>query len=166
MFNYPETDDSMTAWTQMLAMSAEDYVGAMQRHEHDAAASAKALFHEELQRCIEFYSIERYGPFKACRGKMEHGSFICESTRDLPMTLHSQFAAPQRRSSVWVMTEKNFQLYFNMASPKEYESVGNIMLICFIILTMICFGMLMSANVSEIALTPLERMLSAVRERC
>jgi len=39
-------------------------------------------------------------------------------------------------------------------------------LICFIIIVMCCFGLVMSSSISVIALQPLERMLSVVRERC
>lgn len=159
MFDYPEMDDSMKAWTEMLAMNVKDFIDT-------SSSSARLLFSDELQRCADFYSAETYGPFKACRGHIEDGNFICESIRDLPMTFDSDFTAPARGSSIWIMTADNFQLYFSLAMPKTHESIGNIMLICFIIFTMTCFGAIMNAKVSEIALKPLERMLSVVRDKC
>lgn len=39
-------------------------------------------------------------------------------------------------------------------------------LICFTILVMCCFALVMSSSITAIALKPLERMLSVVRERC
>lgn len=161
MFDYPETDDSMTAWTQLLALSVKEYLKAAKHNLN----STEAVFQDELQRCSDFYEDERYGPFKACAGRTDDGVFTCIS-RDLDMKFRSHFDAPLRRSSIWEMSDGNFQLFFSLASPKKYESIGNIVLICFIILVMICFGMLMSANVAEIALKPLERMLSVVRDKC
>jgi hypothetical protein len=45
-------------------------------------------------------------------------------------------------------------------------SVSNVVLLVFIVVVMVGFGLIMSSSISTIALKPLERMLSVVRERC
>jgi len=64
------------------------------------------------------------------------------------------------------LNEGNFQVFYDMTTPHRMEAIMGMGLICFIILVMVVFSMLLSSKISVIALTPLERMLSVVRQRC
>merc|ERR1719271_2188938 len=64
------------------------------------------------------------------------------------------------------MSSDNIMVSYDLSTPKQLEAVANIGLICFIVVVMCVFGLITSNSISVIALKPLERMLSVVRERC
>lgn len=64
------------------------------------------------------------------------------------------------------MSTASIMVGFDMSTPKQLEGIANIGLICFIVVVMCVFGLLTSSSISVIALQPLERMLTVVRERC
>merc|ERR1719359_1317845 len=64
------------------------------------------------------------------------------------------------------MSTDDFMVSYDLSTPKQLEAVANIGLICFIVVVMCVFGLITSSSISIIALKPLERMLSVVRERC
>merc|ERR1719163_89354 len=53
-----------------------------------------------------------------------------------------------------------------MAYKEQFQAGSNMVLIVCIIIVMIVFGIIMSHSINEIALQPLESMLSTVRSRC
>jgi hypothetical protein len=64
------------------------------------------------------------------------------------------------------VTQNYFAACFDLSTPKQLESLASASLIIFIIIVMITFGLVTSQAITIIALLPLERMLSVVRERC
>lgn len=161
LFKYPATDESMMAWTQMLSHDAEDY-----RHLKDdsstkgsALAGAKAHLKKELGRFARFYSSHSYGPYRVCLGPDGDGTQEC-------WQLDSVFSAPKRRASIWEMEEGAVRVFFDMSSPMRTDAGTSIGLISLTIMVMCFFSMILSTSITEIALKPLERMLSTVRQRC
>lgn len=164
MFDYPEVDDSLGAWTQVLSMDVEAYYSSL-KVGAEAVKTAKQNLSFELRRFAEFYSSETYGPFSVCLGTKKRGIFECNPD-SLDFDFDSVFVGPHRKASTWLMSEGRVQVSFNLATPQRLEAAASIALIWFILLSMVCFGVILSHSVSVIALQPLERMLSVVRERC
>jgi len=165
MFDYPEVDDSLGVWTRNLAGDADEYFTAL-HHGADAVRDAKESLMTELTRFADFYDDETYGPFDVCLGEKTGSGFECQSDVIDYLNFTSIFERPRRQASIWLMSEGRLQVAFNLATPCKYEAAANIGLIWFVIIAMLCFGLIMSNSVSVIALQPLERMLSVVRERC
>lgn len=164
MFDYPEFDDSLSAWIQVLSGDADDYYASLTKGVEAVNATKHSLL-SELKRFADFYSGETYGPCGACLGKKIGAVFECRET-NVDLELDSIFGMPRRRASVWLLTEGRMEVSFNLATPQRIEAAASIGLIWFILIAMVCFGMILSNSVSVIALQPLERMLSVVRERC
>mmetsp|Transcript_151062 Transcript_151062/g.263246 ORF Transcript_151062/g.263246 Transcript_151062/m.263246 type:complete len:957 (-) Transcript_151062:162-3032(-) len=167
MFKYPEMDESLAAWAQMLNHNAHEYYEAVHANTSAHVADvAKQDFLDELSRFVRFYSKMNYGPFDVCYGREVAGVFECRpDLLDIP-DFEPLFHAPWRRSSIWYLDVGNLRASFNLSQPKQMESVASIAMICFIIIVMCFFGLVMSSSISIIALQPLERMLAIVRERC
>lgn len=60
----------------------------------------------------------------------------------------------------------NLALFFDMSAPQRLEALMGMSLIGFIIIVMVVFSMILTDNIATVALVPLERMLSAVRQQC
>jgi len=60
----------------------------------------------------------------------------------------------------------NFQARFDLSTPRQREALASALVVVFIVLTMCSFSLIMTADISVIALRPLERMLATVRQRC
>ena len=56
-----------------------------------------------------------------------------------------------------------FIVSYNLESPYTSDSMVNILMILFILLTMIVFALVLSNAVSDLALKPMERILAMVR---
>jgi cAMP-specific phosphodiesterase 4/calcium/calmodulin-dependent 3',5'-cyclic nucleotide phosphodiesterase len=171
MLSYPEMDDSMGAWVQLLSTNVQDYSTALSVVPQVANVTQyyQARLDRELKRFSNFYDQYNYGPFSVCTGTRveEFGVFTCNHTFTstyIPFT--TNFEQPERLSMVREMSTASFMIGYDMSTPKQLESVANISLICFIVVVMVVFGLLTSSSISTIALKPLERMLAVVRERC
>jgi len=166
MFNYPEMDDSLSAWTQAIAIDAHSYLDALHSKDTDLASSTKDTVISELDRFSKFYSDDNYGPFKVCFGDEVDGQFACQHQEGIDLSFDTAFETPARKASIWVTQKGRAQCFFNLETPKKLEAAASMMLIWFIIAVMIGFSMIFSATVTAIAVEPLERMLSVVREKC
>jgi len=168
MFTYPEEDRSMGAWTDLLDLNAAAYYEAWESGNTSLEDTMKLRLVSELTRLRDFYSDVSYGPFNVKFGKSSaDGVFAArQDILNLNGLTDWTFSDPSRKSSSRVYTQGHMQTYFDLTVPKRQEAASSIGLICFIIIVMCCFGMVMSSSISVIALQPLERMLSVVRERC
>lgn len=167
MWTYPEMDDSMGAWTQLLGSNAQDYVDERERAPQIAAnlTAMQNRLTSELLRFTDFYKDNSYGPFHCCYGvKRSDDEFNCDPA--VVTALSTPFTAPGRQSSIREVSQENFQASFDLSTPRQLEAAGNIILFVLIMLIMIVFGLVTSSSISVIALEPLERMLSMVREKC
>jgi len=169
VFSYPETDDSMSTWAELLDRNAGAFHDAVMRGSASPQAAATELFKSEVLRFTQSYDGVPYGPFRMCYGSLGSDDlFTCDKqTVDLNAWVSDYpFDAPERKASVKEINQNHIQIAFNMVVPYQQESAAGIALICFIVVIMCVFGLLMSNSISQVALLPLERMLSVVRERC
>lgn len=158
MFEYPEMDDSLEAWVQMISSDVDAYLTTK------TTASMEALM-SGLGRFGSFYDGSPYGPFDVCYGKGIAHSFTCKKSV-LPLPFTSVFHAPRRRASIMEIVDGDVQVFYDMSGVAQMEAAMNIGVIVFLILVMIGFSIVLSYSITEIALMPLERMLSVVRSRC
>mmetsp|Transcript_62891 Transcript_62891/g.183922 ORF Transcript_62891/g.183922 Transcript_62891/m.183922 type:complete len:872 (+) Transcript_62891:217-2832(+) len=165
MLSYPEVDDSMAAWTEMLQQNALAFREAWAEQNLTRVESARATFVSQVQHFSDFYSGLSYGPFKMVYGETVGDTFVPQ-TDLLDIRGPWTFSEPRRQSSIFIFNQDMLQVFFNLSAPKRQEAGAAMGLICFTILVMCCFALVMSSSITAIALKPLERMLSVVRERC
>jgi len=167
MFTYPEADDSMGAWTQLLSANVLDYYTALNANNETKTTYLLNRLNRELSRFARFYVDQSYGPYAVCYGKGDADEFTCDRAwTSAHLKFVSSFEAPDRKSMIREMSSDNIMVSYDLSTPKQLEAVANIGLICFIVVVMCVFGLITSSSISIIALKPLERMLSVVRERC
>jgi len=160
LFKYPEMDDSMGAWTKLLDRNAAEYTAAV---DLGLKSQLWRRLQKEAQRCAAFYSKKNYGVFDICIGTpVGESLFKCQQT----VPFDAFLSEPTRKSSIRIVSEQFIQVQFDLASPIQVEAVSGMLLIVFIVTIMVGFGMVMSQSISVIALQPLERMLTVVRQRC
>lgn len=163
MLQYPEMDDSMGTWAELLDRNAAFFKQATNSTER---LEQQALLQTEVERMMSAYDSFSYGPFHVCYGDLSSsGTFECR-TDLLNLNYTSKFSMPQRKASIREYSQEAIQVSFNLVVPKQEESAAGMGLLCFVVLVMCIFGLLMSQSISQVALLPLERMLSVVRQRC
>eukprot|EP00930_Biecheleria_cincta_P026921 TRINITY_DN18925_c0_g1_i1.p1 TRINITY_DN18925_c0_g1~~TRINITY_DN18925_c0_g1_i1.p1 ORF type:complete len:923 (+),score=166.75 TRINITY_DN18925_c0_g1_i1:112-2880(+) len=147
VMNFPQKDLSLVAWV--------DQVTAVHREDETATVA-------ELQKMAEFFSVHSYGPFAACAGQVRgEGEFICEKYYEDWGQVQTE---PARRSFVLMVHTPDFLVRFNMARPLKVKAFLDLLNCFFTILIMVVFGVALSTVVTDLAVTPLERMLGTVRE--
>jgi hypothetical protein len=173
MFTYPETDDSMSTWTGLLATNALELYNEYERVPQNATRifMSRTRLQRELNAFTDFYNDLNYGPFYACFGyRPDDTGYACNddtySMSGVKIQVNSSFTEPGRKNFIRIITQDNFMTAFDLSTPKKFESASNGGLIIFIVIVMIVFGLVTSNSITVIALHPLERMLSVVRERC
>lgn len=167
MFTYPEVDDSMGAWIELLSLNAQAYHDARMSNNATRVGLSKQLFLKEVSRLSTFYSDISYGPFRVEYGESRDDYSFMPRPDLLDLSgVDLSFKEPRRSSSARKISLGRFRACFDLSAPYTMEAATNIGMICFIIIVMCCFGLFMSSSISSIALQPLERMLSVVRERC
>eukprot|EP00435_Cladocopium_sp_Y103_P060568 s1225_g22.t1 len=166
IFEYPEMEESLTAWTSFLAQD-------VQRYAEGARGSAEMAVIQQLLRDLsKFYSTANYGPFLICyrltgANLSSEELLTCGATDDtVKLDVEGRWAAPPRREFVMATSQGQMDLLFDLAEPKRLEALMGISLIMFIILVMVAFSIVLTENISTVALLPLERMLDVVRHRC
>jgi len=165
LFTFPEVDESMAAWAEVLNRNAAAFRLAWSAGNATGMALERDRLLGEVQRLAGFYAALSYGPFRVQFGETSGDTFV-PRTDVLDIQVPLPFEAPSRRSSMRIVSQDMLQVSFNLATPKQMEAAAAIGLICFIIGVMCCFGLVMSSSIGVIALHPLERMLSVVRQRC
>lgn len=164
IFEYPEMEESLTAWTSFLAPDVQRYA--------EGARGEMAVIQQLLRDLSKFYSTANYGPFLICYRKTgadlnSEELLACGATDDtVKFEVEGHWAAPARREFVMATSQGQMDLLFDLAEPKRLEALMGISLIMFIILVMVAFSIVLTENISTVALLPLERMLDVVRHRC
>lgn len=118
----------------------------------------------ELNLMTSFYSGVAYGPYAACPGTWSGGVFHCNSSNFTLSAWIPNNRAPSRGASKLLVTTDNFQICFNMQQPLAVQAGMSILTVCFVISIMVFSGMALTHVVYELAVKPLERMLSTVRK--
>jgi hypothetical protein len=161
LWTFPQDDYSLQAWVERLSSNLQ------QGFDEDTV--------EEMKMMVDFYDrFPSYGPFRACTGRPTSGSevFICEACgpQSLPgcQIVKDSFSPglpfPPRVASTFIVHSDTFMVAFNMHGPVQLEAGLSIATILFIIFIMVFSGLALSSVVNELAVRPLERMLSTVRE--
>mmetsp|Transcript_4587 Transcript_4587/g.10744 ORF Transcript_4587/g.10744 Transcript_4587/m.10744 type:complete len:930 (+) Transcript_4587:89-2878(+) len=154
IFEYPLVEESMSAWTQLLA----DEVASFRQ-----GATSKPQLDETVRRMSSFYGSLNYGPFLACSREQDTELPDCNGG----FLLHfPDFSLPARGEFVLVTSVEKLDVLYDLSGPKKMEALMGISLIGFSILAMLIFGTLLSENISTVAIAPMERMLDVVRHRC
>lgn len=172
MFTYPELDDSMTTWAELLATNSQELLAECAKVPQNSTeiGLSRVRLDRELNAYANFYSDLSYGPFKACFGVTDSTHFMgaksCQDKGCVAFIFNSSFKEPGRKNFIRIVGQNSFMTAFDLSTPKQLEAVANISLIVFIILIMCSFGLVTSNSITVIALFPLERMLSVVRQRC
>eukprot|EP00416_Gambierdiscus_australes_P030031 CAMPEP_0171086806 /NCGR_PEP_ID=MMETSP0766_2-20121228/19769_1 /TAXON_ID=439317 /ORGANISM="Gambierdiscus australes, Strain CAWD 149" /LENGTH=624 /DNA_ID=CAMNT_0011544475 /DNA_START=69 /DNA_END=1943 /DNA_ORIENTATION=+ len=154
----------MAVWAELLARDVTQYLAAS----GNSTADEDMLFARltsTLTDFSNFYSSMGYGPFEVCYGELIDGNFRCMPDA-LAIPFEPLFPRPGRNESVWEVSHGNLLISYDLSTPRQEEAAAAIGVILFVLLTMTIFGLLMSSSIGAVALQPLERMLSVVRERC
>jgi len=169
LFTFPTNDASLLAWTQMLDEDCKAlYTANINAGSNQTFVQlTTAVLADELRRFAAFYNDKWYGPFTVCCGESETYPWVtCMDSLPVefaPLTNHDE---PQRRSLIREVSGDHVIISFDLSTARQYEALMSILLIIFIIMVMCVFGLVMSSNISVLALQPLERMLDVVRFHC
>jgi len=118
-------------------------------------------FRAELDEMIDFYKDDNYGPYTACHGEaVPGGSFICKEHVD---DLKPRLSQPTRLGSALLVHADTFMVGFNMDGPHVFEAKMAFWNISFVVVAMVGSGLALSQVVTDLAVRPLERMLTTVR---
>ncbi|CAJ1329035.1 unnamed protein product, partial [Effrenium voratum] len=118
----------------------------------------------ELQKMAEFFSHHSYGPYNACSGKLvEAEEFHCEKYYQGEDWGRIN-VEPDRSASALLVHTKTFLVSFDMTRPVKVKAAIALLSNLFTVVVMLFFGVALSAVVTDLAVTPLERMLGTVRE--
>eukprot|EP00913_Durusdinium_trenchii_P002267 g2093.t1 len=119
IWQYPEMDDSMGTWAELLDRNA--------MHFKQAANSTVALqqqiwLQSEVDRMMASYQGFSYGPFKVCYGDLSSNSvFQCRPDL-LTLNYTSKFDTPDRLASIRQFSQETIQLSFNLVAPKQEDA--------------------------------------------
>ncbi|CAE8681829.1 unnamed protein product, partial [Polarella glacialis] len=155
IWTFPQTDYSLQTWVNRLSADVEDY--------------RMADVMVELDMMGVFYSGYDYGPFKACLGSWSDASrsFTC-NTLSVNASMVADWSptdrqGPSRMASSVVVHTKTMMVQFNMHHNAQLEAAFAIATMIFIIFIMVFSGLTLSSVVTDLAVRPLERMLTTVR---
>lgn len=166
LFGYPQTDESMLAFTAQIAIDAQELLDASQHKHSKRLAVAQRQLTAVLTHMSDFYSSQVYGPYKVCYGHDAGSHFNC-----MPEVLDIRYDSdtyhePRRLNSCWEVSSNNVQVFFDMSRPMQHQALGHICLLTFTIILMCLFTVIINSNVGQVALLPLEQLLNLVRVRC
>jgi len=143
---FPQKDLSLDAWVGQVSYT----------NEHEEAATVS-----ELRKMAKFFAHHSYGPFAACKGHLVHDKFVCSEWYQDWDQVNS---APVRNASAWMVRTPTFQVIFDMSRPVKVKAAVALLSMLFTVCIMLCFSIALSSVVTDLAVTPLERMLGTVRE--
>eukprot|EP00927_Polykrikos_kofoidii_P047648 TRINITY_DN41918_c0_g1_i1.p1 TRINITY_DN41918_c0_g1~~TRINITY_DN41918_c0_g1_i1.p1 ORF type:complete len:1162 (-),score=190.73 TRINITY_DN41918_c0_g1_i1:49-3534(-) len=165
MFGFPEADESMPAWTQLID---EDVIAcfASQGNATDYRMKLDHL-NEELDRFRDFFRNMNYGPFMPCFREFIGGEFRCNE-EGLPGTLSgdSWGFTPRRWSLVTVFGTDHFQVSFDLTQPNRLESASSIAVLVIVVMLMSVFGLSIGGSVGKLTLKPIMHVMALVTKAC
>jgi len=155
IWTFPQSDFSLQTWVERISNNIQEgRIG-------DAVV--------ELRLMEAFYRRYGYWPFMACIGRVTEvdgvADFVCDALRSADLSgWQPERAAPPRASSALRVHSETFMVAFNLHNPYMLKSGLGIVTIVFILFIMIFSSLALSSVVTELAVRPLERMLSTVRQ--
>jgi cyclophilin family peptidyl-prolyl cis-trans isomerase len=160
LVTYPEDDFSMRSWVERLSEIKKDEAAALQANDSWAVEESKRTFLQEAKELSKFYEVLAYGPYMLCTGKMGEEAFDCDHE---VQGWNPTYTEPTRGITTLVIHTNTFMAAFDMSAPIELEAGLSMLLILFVICVMAFAGMALSNVVDDLAVKPMERMLSTVR---
>ncbi|CAK8998147.1 unnamed protein product [Durusdinium trenchii] len=141
---------------QDLALDA--WVEQVSRASQKGEASTIA----ELRKMAKFFSHHSHGPFAACSGSwVGADEFHCERYYQDWGQVNVE---PERSASALLVHTETFLVSFDMTKPFKVKAIISLLSNLFTVVVMLFFGVALSQVVTDLAVTPLERMLGTVRE--
>eukprot|EP00929_Paragymnodinium_shiwhaense_P001806 TRINITY_DN102015_c0_g1_i1.p1 TRINITY_DN102015_c0_g1~~TRINITY_DN102015_c0_g1_i1.p1 ORF type:complete len:931 (-),score=177.56 TRINITY_DN102015_c0_g1_i1:206-2998(-) len=141
LWSFPQSDYSLRAWAERIE------VMLIENRTADVVT--------ELNSVTAFYSDRSYGPFEAC---------VKDCATGLLTGWKPILGSPPRGASIQNVRSGDLLIRFNMHYPTQIEASMGICTVFFIIVIMIFSSLALSSVVTVLAVRPLERMLSTVRE--
>jgi len=154
---YPEGDFSPQVWMESLSRRVQHV------KDYPDRAEAASLFQSAEVEFASFYRGKDYGPYEICvfnSPELEGQGVI--GCRDLSGT--SGFRAPERKSFRMIVTSGNLRSGFDNSAPMRAEANMSLALISLVIVLMCGACTLLNYAASELAVRPLERMLSSIKK--
>ena len=147
VMSFPQKDLALDAWVDQVSRA----------NEKDEASTIV-----ELQKMVKFFSHHSHGPYAACSGKfVEPNEFHCEKYYQDWGQVNVE---PERSASALLVHTKTFLVSFDMTRPVKVKAIIALLSSLFTVVVMLFFGVALSQIVTDLAVTPLERMLGTVRE--
>lgn len=147
VMSFPQKDLALDAWVDQVSRANE---------RDDASTIA------ELQKMAKFFSRHSHGPYAACSGRwVEPDEFHCEKYYQDWGQVNVE---PERSASALLVHTRTFLVSFDMTRPVKVKAIVSLLSSLFTVVVMLFFGVALSQMVTDLAVTPLERMLGTVRE--
>jgi len=148
ILSFPQNDYSLQTWVERASMLVR---------EGDVEGTL-----EELNKMAEFFSHRKYGPYTACQGYSDSDeAFVCEKHL---VEWQPLFSEPARKASAMLVHSDRLLVGFNMHQPTMHQSALNMLNMFLVVFIMVFSGLALSSVVTELAVRPLERMLTTVRQ--
>lgn len=141
---YPELDLSMQVWVEALSRRLNDLQGMTPD------------FQGYLDKFAMFYEKQSYGPFRVCIQK-EGFDAGCYDLR------RSSFSPPERKSFQLDVQASDIVASYDYSGPMKSEANAGIVLMSLVIVLMCGACLLLNYSASELAVRPLERMLTSIK---
>eukprot|EP00451_Oxyrrhis_marina_P009607 CAMPEP_0204318202 /NCGR_PEP_ID=MMETSP0469-20131031/6400_1 /ASSEMBLY_ACC=CAM_ASM_000384 /TAXON_ID=2969 /ORGANISM="Oxyrrhis marina" /LENGTH=843 /DNA_ID=CAMNT_0051299231 /DNA_START=38 /DNA_END=2569 /DNA_ORIENTATION=- len=138
---YPEVDRSMAAWVDSMDLAAKSGADAAVTRAGDMSA---------------FYAKHNghYFPFRV-------EPVAASLTGDLQGW--GEYSTPSRLADVLLVSGDNYAVYFDFSVMNQFESGYNLTVTFLVVLVMVLFSFNLSAVLSGLVVSPLERMLTVMR---
>ncbi|CAK9107033.1 Uncharacterized protein SCF082_LOCUS49837, partial [Durusdinium trenchii] len=147
VMSFPQKDLALDAWVEQVSR-------ASQKGEASTIA--------ELRKMAKFFSHHSHGPFAACSGSwVGADEFHCERYYQDWGQVNVE---PERSASALLVHTETFLVSFDMTKPFKVKAIISLLSNLFTVVVMLFFGVALSQVVTDLAVTPLERMLGTVRE--
>jgi len=160
---YPEGDFSKEVWTESLWRRVQR-IRDLQASNGCTTGCVQAVdeFWQAVDRFASFYAGREYGPYSICVAgdPAQQGGLV--GCRDLSDRSH--FAEPERRSFRMHIATNDLAATFDYSAPTRSEADMSLVLISLVIVLMCGACMLLNYSASELAVRPLERMMTSIKK--
>eukprot|EP00927_Polykrikos_kofoidii_P059723 TRINITY_DN54860_c0_g1_i1.p1 TRINITY_DN54860_c0_g1~~TRINITY_DN54860_c0_g1_i1.p1 ORF type:complete len:1168 (-),score=211.09 TRINITY_DN54860_c0_g1_i1:263-3583(-) len=145
---YPDMDLSMATWVEAVARRAAE----------ERSDGGKYL-RSYIEQFARFYRGRAYGPYKVCLSDLKVPQALagCQPVTD------SGFEAPSRKAFQLDVSYGGVLASFDFTDPSRTEATMGIVLISLVIALMCGACLLLNYAATELAVQPLERMLSSIK---
>jgi hypothetical protein len=147
---YPESDFSMQVWVESLS-----------RRLGESAQFQQSDLDSYINQFASFYAGKAYGPYQVCLSNLP-GS-LSDALAGCTQFASPDFDRPQRRSFQLDVSATMVVASFDFSTPVRTEANMGILLISLVVVLMCGACLLLNYAASELAVRPLERMLTSIK---